>query len=219
MATPPKRRIGRGALEALGAVPLFVAAPLYRRWHLRWGATEDEISGPMPGDELVSRAQFDATRAITIDAPPEAVWPWIVQMGHGRAGFYSYDLLDNAGYASADQVIADFQEPREGDWMPMAKRVNETTAHRVASFVPNEWLLWAKPNSTWAWKLMPLEGDRTRLVVRLKQHYDWRSPGKALLAAFLMELGDPPMMRRALRGIKQRAERMPRSTASDAVPV
>ena len=218
MAQSSKRRIGRGTLEALSALPLFVAAPLYRRWHLRWGATDDEVSGPMPGDDLVPSAQFNATRALTIDAPPAAVWPWIVQMGHGRAGFYSYDLLDNAGFASADRVLADFQEPRVGDWMPMAKRVNETTAHRVAAFEPNEWLLWTKPNSTWAWKLKPLDGDRTRLVVRLKQHYDWRSPGHALLAAFLMELGDPPMMRRALRGIKQRAERLHAATAGDAAP-
>jgi hypothetical protein len=173
----------------------------------------------MPGDHLVPRAQFNATRAITIEAPPEAVWPWIVQMGHGRAGFYSYDLLDNAGYASAERVLADFQELRVGDWVPMAKRVNETTAHRVASFESNEWLLWSKPNSTWAWKLVPLGGGRTRLIVRLKQHYDWRTPGHALLAAFLMEVGDPPMMRRALRGIKERAERPSEPAAGDTLLV
>lgn len=219
MATPSKRRIGLGILEALSALPLFVAAPLYRRWHLRWGATNAEINAAMPGDDLVPKAQFTATRAITIDAPPEAVWPWIVQMGHGRAGFYSYDLLDNAGHASATRVLADFQQPQVGNWMPMSKRVNETTAHRVGAFEPNQWLLWTKPNSTWAWKLVPLEGERTRLVVRLKQHYDWRAPGKALLAAFLMEFGDPPMMRRALRGIQQRAERLHRSTTRDAVQV
>jgi hypothetical protein len=79
--------------------------------------------------------------------------------------------------------------------------------------------LWTKPKGTWAWKFVPPEEDRTRLVVRLKQHYDWRSPGQALLAAFLMEVGDPPMMRRALRGIKQRAERPCEPAAGDTVLV
>lgn len=219
MATPPKRRIGRGALEALGAVPLFVAAPLYRRWHLRWGATEDEISGPMPGDELVPRAQFDATRAITIDAPPEAVWPWIVQMGHGRAGFYSYDLLDNAGRVSAERVLAEHQAPQLGDWVPMAKRVNDTTAFKVRAFASGEWMLWAKPDSTWAWKLAPMNHGQTRLIVRLKVHYDWNSPASALLSVFLMELGDFAMMRKAFKGIRQRAELLAAAQTPDAVEV
>jgi hypothetical protein len=65
---------------------------------LRWGATDAEVAAPMPGDELVPRSSFTATRAITIDAPPEAVWPWLVQLGYRRAGWYTYDLFDNAGY-------------------------------------------------------------------------------------------------------------------------
>jgi hypothetical protein len=206
------RRRGRMLLEALTAVPRFASAPLYRRRHLRWGATEEEIRAPMPGDELLPKAGFNATRAITVDAPPELVWPWIVQMGHGRAGFYSYDLLDNAGHESADRILDEYQDPQVGDWMPMAKKVNETTAHRVAAFEPGDWLLWTKPGSTWAWKLHRLDGDRTRLVARLKQRYDWRSPGATLLSIFLMEFGDPPMMKKALRGIKARAERLNAST-------
>jgi hypothetical protein len=214
MSGTAKRGIGRGILDALSGLPLFVAAPLYRHWHRRWGATDEEVRGRMPGDELVPRASFNATRAITVDAPPWLVWPWIVQMGYRRAGFYSYDLLDNAGYDSADHVLEEYQHPQVGDWMPMAKRVNETTAHRVKALEPNVWMLWAKPDSTWAWKLIPLDGDRTRLIVRLKQHYDWKSPGSAILALILMELGDPPMMRRALKGIKARAERMHAATPS-----
>jgi hypothetical protein len=216
MSGTVKRCIGHGILDAVGAVPLFVTAPLYRRWHLRWGATDEEVRSAMPGDELVPEASFNATRAITIDAPPELVWPWIVQMGHGRGGFYSYDLLDNAGHASADRLIDEYQHPQVGDWMPMAKKVNETTAHRVQAFEPNEWMLWVKPNSTWAWKLTPVQGVRTRLVVRLKQHYDWGSPGSAILSIILMELGDPPMMRKALKGIKARAERMSAARAYQA---
>jgi hypothetical protein len=162
----------------------------------------------MPGDEIVPRAQFNATRAITIDAPPEMVWPWIVQMGYRRAGFYTYDLLDNAGYESADRILEEYQQPKVGDWMPMAKKINETTAHRVKAFDMNRWLLWEKPDSTWAWKLIELEGGRTRLICRVKQHLRWGKPGVAVVTLVLMEFGDFPMMRRVLKGIKVRAERM-----------
>jgi hypothetical protein len=212
----PKRRIGPAILDALTGLPLFATAPLYRHWHLRWGATDGEVHGSMAGDEIVPNPSFSATRAITIDAPPELVWPWIVQMGYRRAGFYTYALLDNAGYDSADRILEEYQPARIGDWMPMAKQVNETTAFRVQAFELNRWLLWNKPDSTWAWKLLPLHGGRTRLILRLKQRYAWERPGSAILTLVLLEFGDFPMMRRLLKGIKVRAERMSaaRSTAA-----
>jgi hypothetical protein len=202
------RRIGHAILDALGGLPLFATVPLYRHWHLRWGATHDEVRGAMPGDDIVAKASFDATRAITIDAAPELVWPWIVQMGYRRAGFYTYALLDNAGFDSADRILEQYQPPRIGDWMPMAKNVNETTAFKVKAFATNEWLLWEKPDSTWAWKLIPLDGRRTRLISRLKARYAWESPGSAILTLVLLEFGDFPMMRRVMNGIKARAERL-----------
>jgi hypothetical protein len=204
----PKRRIGPAILDALRGLPLFATAPLYRHWHLRWGATHDEVHGSMPGDEIVPNPSFNATRAITIHAPPQLVWPWIVQMGYRRAGFYTYALLDNAGYDSADRILEEYQPPKIGDWVPMAKQVNETTAFRVQAFELNRWLLWEKPDSTWAWKLLPLHGGRTRLILRLKQRYAWERPGSAILTLALLEFGDFPMMRRVLKGIKVRAERM-----------
>jgi hypothetical protein len=79
------------------ALPLLLTAPLYRWWHLRWGATPAEARAGMPGDDLVPVSHFTATRAITIKAQPGEVWPWLTQVGYGRAGFYSYDLLDNLG--------------------------------------------------------------------------------------------------------------------------
>jgi hypothetical protein len=88
------RSITRAALDALGGLPLFLTSPLHRRGHLRWGATEAEVAGPMPGDDIVPKASFNATRAITVDAAPEMVWPWVVQMGYRRAGFYTYALAD-----------------------------------------------------------------------------------------------------------------------------
>jgi hypothetical protein len=124
------------------------------------GLADAEAVGRMPGDELVSDPSFNATRAITIDAPPEAVWPWLVQLGYGRAGWYSYDLFDNAARPSAKRILPQYQRLEVGDWVPMSSKVNETTALRVTALVPNRWMLWAKPHSTWAWKLVPIEGGR-----------------------------------------------------------
>jgi hypothetical protein len=135
-------------------------------------------------------------------------------MGYRRAGFYTYALLDNAGYESADRIVDRYQAPKAGDWIPMSKKVNETTAFKVKAFEINEWLLWEKPGSTWAWKLIPLDGG-TRLISRLKQHYAWEKPGMAFFTLVLLEFGDFPMMRRVLKGIKVRAERM---SARQALP-
>jgi hypothetical protein len=202
----PGRQVWRGLAEVLVASPLFLFAPLYRRRHLRWGASDAEVQQAIPGDELVRDPSFSATRAITIAAAPERVWPWIVQMGYGRAGWYSYDLFDNAARPSADHVIAEHQDPKVGDWVPMSDKVNESTAFKIKALEPTEWVLWEKPNSTWTWKLKRLEEGHTRLVTRLRQKYDWKSPGAALLTAILFEFGDFPMMRKQLRGIKRRAE-------------
>jgi hypothetical protein len=200
------RDVARGAGDVLTASPRFLTAPLYRHWHLRWGATDAEVASTMPGDAIVPDPSLDATRALTIDAPPAQVWPWIVQIGTGRAGFYSYDLFDNGARPSADRILPELQDTQVGDWVPMFSKVNETTAFRVKAFEVNQWLLWAKPDSTWAWTLTPLEGGRTRLVTRLKAKYDWRSPGLALGTVIIFELGDFPMMRKLLLGVKSRAE-------------
>jgi hypothetical protein len=160
----------------------------------------------MPGDDLVGDPSFNATRAITIDAPPDDVWPWLVQVGYGRAGFYSYDLFDNAARPSATRIIPEYQSPTVGDWVPMARKVTPATAFEIAAFEPGRWLLWQKPDSTWAWVLQPLPDGRTRLLTRLKARYEWRSPLSALLSVVLLEFGDFPMMRKMLRGLKARAE-------------
>ena len=212
-----ERSIPRAALDAFSGVPLFVCTPFHRRQHLRWGATDAEVAAAMPGDDLVPKASFDATRAITIDASPEQVWPWIVQMGYRRAGFYTYALLDNAGYESADEILEEYRHPQVGDWMPMASKVSETTAFRVVSLETGEWLLWGKPDSTWSWRLTAMPSGGTRLVTRLKVRYQWESPAMAVFSLLLLELGDFPMMRRMLPGIKVRAERL-RLQEGDRVP-
>ncbi len=201
---------GRRVVAAVGLV--FVALggfAWYRRWHLRWGATVDEVHGHLPGDAIVPVPRFEATRAVTIDAPPAAVWPWLVQIGRGRAGFYAYDLLDNGGEPSADRILVEHQHVAVGDLAaPMALPANDRNSFRVFGLDEPEWLGWAKPGSTWVWVLRSLDdGRRTRLVVRLKatDRFPW-----SLVSAPLLELGDFPMMRKELLGIKARAEAAPR---------
>jgi hypothetical protein len=99
-------------LVAAAAVVLYVR--YVRPWQLTWGATAEEVSRSLPGDDLVARPTFNATRAITIAAPPERIWPWLVQTGLTRAGWYSYDLLDNLGRQSARAHHSRAAAPRCG---------------------------------------------------------------------------------------------------------
>jgi hypothetical protein len=159
----------------------------------------------MPGDDMVADPHFRATRAITIDAAPEEVWPWLVQVGFGRAGFYSYDLLDRLGRPSARTIHPEWQRVALNDVAaPMTSTPTASTSFRVALLQAPHELVWAKPNSSWSWRLTPLRGGRTRLVTRLQQRY--RPDASSLLTVPLLEFGDFPMMRHMLLGIKQRAE-------------
>ena len=221
MARSTTRPSGQGAartialvLDAMTAIPWFVAAPLVRAWHLRWGATPDEVNGAMPGDDVVPRAQFNATRAVTIGAPPKHVWPWIVQLGYRRAGFYTYDLIDNGGQRSAERILEAYQQPAPGDLMPMFKELNGLAiAYTVTAFETDRWMVWVHrpspadaPDSTWTWRLAQLPDGGTRLLTRMKQDYRWKTPRLAMFNFVLMELGDFAMERRMLKGIKRRAE-------------
>lgn len=187
-------------------LPVFLTSPLYRRWHLTWGATPAEVSAAMPGDDRVHNAHYLSTRAITVDVPPDRVWPWLVQVGCRRAGFYSNDLLDNLGRPSSRVLVPDLQHLEVGDLVPMSPDPTETTSFRVASYdVPHE-LLWTTPDSTWSWRLTEGATGHTRLVTRIRARHDWSRPAMGLLSLLLLEFGDFAMLRRMLRGIKQRAE-------------
>jgi hypothetical protein len=181
-----------------------------RHRHLRWGATDDEVDGVMPGDELVPVSHFTATRAITIGAPPDHVWPWLMQVGIDRAGFYSYDLLDNLGRPSATETLPRWQTLAVGDLVaPMKNPPTPSTSFLVHTMEPHRYLVWSKPDSSWAWTLTPLAGNRTRLVTRIKQRYRANLP--TAVAVLLSEFGDFVMMRKMLLGIKARAELPTRS--------
>ena len=102
------REIGL-SLAVLVAVLLGVYLRFIRRWQLRWGATDDEVGRVMPGDAVVKHPTFNATRAVTIRARPDQIWPWLVQIGITRAGWYSYDWVDNLGRPSARRIIPELQ--------------------------------------------------------------------------------------------------------------
>lgn len=109
-----------GRLAIALAVALVAYFVFYRPLQLNWGASADEIKRPMTGDEIVAKPKFNATRAVTIAATPERIWPWLMQIGLKRAGWYSYDLLDNMAKPSAEQIIAQFQNLKAGDLVPMS---------------------------------------------------------------------------------------------------
>jgi hypothetical protein len=199
---PTTADLARQVRDVAADLPRFVASPLLRPWHSHWGATRAEVAAPMPGDEVLPRAQLRATRAITVAVPPEEVWPWLVQVDCLRAGWYADDLLDNLAHPSARHIVPELQDLEVGRWLPMAPQPTETTSFVVDSFQAPEWMLWRTPTSTWAWRLAPVPDGRTRLISRLRFTYDWRHP----IGIFLLELGDWPMMRRMLRGIRERAE-------------
>jgi hypothetical protein len=182
----------------LGFVVLFRFA--YVPWQLTWGATADEITRGMPGDEIVHNPTFSATRAVTVNAPAERVWPWIVQIGYGKAGFYSWDAIDNEGIPSADRIMPEHQRLRVGDEVPLSKDSNAS----VAELVPGRHLLLVFPPetpATWAWGLYPIDSTRTRLVTRLRVRVD------SLRAQLMLDAFEIVMMRKHLLGIKHRAER------------
>jgi hypothetical protein len=172
---------------------------VYRPWQLSWGATPDEVARPMVGDGLVKNPTFNATRAVTINAPAERIWPWIVQIGYKKAGFYSWDILDNDGIPSAGRIIPEFQKLKIGDLIPLS----EHTDAAVVSMEPNEHLLLvfqSEGTVTWAWALFKIDANRTRLVNRLRWH------ASSAVSQFVLDAFEIIMMRKHLLGIKRRAE-------------
>ena len=189
----------------LGAYLFFI-----RPWQLRWGATDEEVERPMPGDEIMERPTFNATRAVTIRARPQEIWPWIVQIGMTRAGWYSYDLLDNLGRPSAWDVLPQFQNPKIGDVIPMSPDGKQ--GMYLKDFEQDRWMLWwdGKGGTSWSWGLYPVDEAHTRLITRVRKHYKWLS--LSILFDMLVEFTDIIMMRKSMLGIKERAERTGQGT-------
>jgi hypothetical protein len=192
---------------------------LVRRWQLRWGATNEEYDAALPGDDLIANPDLVATRAITVHALADGVWPWIAQLGQGRGGFYSYDVLENlvgCDIHSADRVVAEWQDLKVGDQVKLHPEV----ALGVAVVEPGRALvlrggvpMGAAPppyDFTWAFVVRERPEGTTRLLVRERYAYTQRwAPllvEPVAVVAFVMS-------QRMLRGIRDRAERGGRPTA------
>jgi hypothetical protein len=199
-----------GGLSALAAY-----LRVYRPWHLRWGATDQEVQLPMPGDNIVPRPTFNATRAVTITARPQEIWPWLVQIGAGRGGWYTYDWLDSLGRHSAERIIPEFQHLAVGDLIPISPDGKQ--GQWVKAFEPNRWMLWGDKagDVSWYWGLYPLDEGHTRLITRVHMRYRWTSP--VILFNLLVEFADVVMMRKCLLGIKRRAEMLAADRPGEAM--
>lgn len=177
-------RTGRSVLLGAGAAACCAAAYLsvVRPRMLRWGATADEVQGPYPGADLIPDSTRSATMAVTIEAPPSQVWPWLVQMGTDRAGWYSWDRLDNFGRRSAETLHPEWQDIALGQHL--AAKPDGSEWWEVAALEPERFLglrmsldLRGRPfdparprprfytDSIWGFDLRSLPNARTRLVV------------------------------------------------------
>ena len=208
--------------------------PFLRHWRTRWGATDDEVNRSWPGDDLVPHPKWQWTHAVTIRAPAPQVWPWVVQIGQGRGGFYSYELLENlvgCDIHNSERIVPDLQRLQVGDSIKLHP---EMPGMPVAIVEPPQALvLHARgdprggepvgaagsvpgnvPNLIWSFLLYEPEPGVTRLIGRGRSAYgpglgNALRSGPALLEPiwFVME-------RKMLLGIKERAERMARATES-----
>jgi hypothetical protein len=204
MTAPTLLRRGGVTLGSIGLATLLYRL-LLRRRILNWGATAAEADARLPGDELLELADGVATRAITIDAPASAVWPWIAQMGPSpRGGAYTYDWIENLlglDMHSADRVLSEYQQPQVGDTLGYGK--NRMRFERVE---PRRVLATRSEDGNWVWSFVLDEHDgKTRLISRNR----FRLPSlTAKIGMLPMEPGSLVMERKMLRGIKQRAERL-----------
>jgi hypothetical protein len=201
-----------GVLSIVGTV---VTSPLLRPWYRKWGATTEELKMVLPGDALVPNPRLESTRAVTIQASAARVWPWLVQMGQGRGGLYSYERLENlvgCDMQNVDAIIPQYQELNVGDQVGLGPE--GYPAFEVAAIVPGIALILRgdtpNPNgkpTTWIWifYLAPIDEHTTRLLLRSRLDYEptlgnnisWRVFTDPI--AFNME-------REMLRGIRRRAE-------------
>ncbi len=193
-------------LAALVSTGLLVR-PLYRRLS-NWGATPLEQETTFPGDDAIPAASYRVTRAVTVEAGPEHVWPWLLQMGDGRGGLYSYDFLDRLfGFTharSANAILPEFQHLEPGDVIPIGRGGD----FPVRDVIPGRALVLAgnDDNGGWLWALIlePGPNGTTRLISRNLARFPGGPFGRLLV--FAIDLAAIIMTRRMLLNLKARAE-------------
>ena len=201
-----------GALSIAGTI---IASPLLRPWYRKWGASAEEVAMALPGDQLVPDPRLESTRAVTIQAPAARVWPWLVQMGQGRGGLYSYERLENlvgCDMHNADEILPHFQELNIGDQIRLGPE--GYPAFEVAAIVPGIALILRgdTPNpagkpTTWIWIffLAPIDEQTSRLLLRSRLDYE-PSPGNEISWRVFTDPIAFNMEREMLRGIRRRVE-------------
>lgn len=189
---------------------------------MNWGATSEETSQALPGDDLLSDPDGESTMAISIDAPPEDIWPWLLQLGQERGGFYSYTWAENLlGFDihNADEIIPEYQDLAVGDTVRLARadRYPETKLE-VASITPERSLVLQSPDQppwwVWAFVLDPIDATETRLIVRARIRLP-ENPAVSLASQLILDPVTFMMTRGMLLGIKSRVE----DTVNDATAV
>lgn len=183
-------------------------------------ARRDETSRRLPGDELLAEAR-SLTHAITIRSSRRDVWPWLVQMGAGRAGWYSYDQIDNGGKLSLERIAPELQQIRVGDVFPAMPGVTEgfvVLGYETERFLILGWpALAGPPVTTWSFVLEEPEPGWTRLIVRARGGDRYRPPFglPQWTANTLVPLGHAVMQRKQLLGIARRAEALAAGSKPD----
>src|ERR1017187_6305169 len=196
------------AVFALNILSIGFYYVVVRPGQLRWGATQEELARPLPGDDLVASPTFCATRAVTITGRPEDIWPWILQIGYDRAGFYGYDLIENLGskrgIRSAAKIVPDLQRLGVGDRVYMS-RIAYLVIHAMTA---NRFLVWVgdedPPTGAFTFGLFPVDEKHTRLVIRARLRYRW-TDSRILLDLFT-EFGDHVAVPKMLLGVRDRVE-------------
>jgi hypothetical protein len=204
-------------LSAFGVAAAVLHAVAIRPWYLRWGATDAEVDRAMPGDDLVRASHHlhhrPVTNAVTVNARATDIWPWLVQMGHGRGGLYSYDWVDRImgvlDEKSTWDVLPEYQQLEVGEAIPMGNG----PGWPVAAVEPNRSLVLDVPapgtQVIWSYGLYDIHEARTRLILRIT----YCTSMNRFLAQLLVQIIDPGsflMTRKQLLGIKRRAEALAR---------
>jgi hypothetical protein len=212
------RRIGRALLTTVlaGCGAYLALGLLMRPWYSRWGATDEEVRRSLPGDELVPSPRAQSTWAVSITAPSERVWPWLVQMGQDRAGFYTYEWFENGvmrlDIHNADRIVTEWQNVQVGDrlWFyPERYPIKPRSGPRVVAVEPNRAFLLCHQVTddvgtcpgTWQFVLEPAGEDSTRLILRARS-----GPSPTTWFDILAEPAYFLMTRGMMLGIKRRAE-------------
>jgi len=188
--------VGLSIAGVVVALYLTVIGP----WHRRWGATAEEVRRVLPGDELLRPGAPSTTRAVTIDAPPEDVFPWLLQIGYGRGGWYSYDWIDNDGRPSVDRIDPALQRLDVGDRIEMIPGLGPV----VREIEPNDHILSAGEVDTWCLLVEPTLDGHTRLISRWRQ--DWPKSAATFVWTAVTDPGAFLMEQKMLRTIGRLAE-------------